>query len=317
MGRQIFKRTDRRRERAASIRKSMLPDNADEILESIDNYVEHAIEEPVRLLVWAAEHTSSTILYSDLIAVAQGVTAGRLLFAEWQQAYIERVNTILAPHWRRAAEHGARASVISRRLVWDADTASVRRFIGQRSMQLVTAIHSDQRSALASILDIANSNNLTTSQIAQQLRSVIGLHRQQQLSNARYFAEIKQSLMADHPEMTEAAANRLAHQAAQRFAQRQQRSRAYTIAQTEMAAAYNWGAQEGTRLAVEQGLLEISTKTWITARDERTCPVCGRLDGMTIPINEKFKHPEQGYEYEIDGHAHPLCRCAVAYNEET
>jgi len=37
---------------------------------------------------------------------------------------------------------------------------------------------------------------------------------------------------------------------------------------------------------------------WMTMSDERTCPVCGLLDGRAFPVDKLSQGP-----------AHPLCRC--------
>ena len=49
-------------------------------------------------------------------------------------------------------------------------------------------------------------------------------------------------------------------------------------------------------------------KLWITASDEKVCPVCGPLHGQRVAINERFK-TKQG-EFWTPG-LHPNCRCVV------
>jgi len=49
-------------------------------------------------------------------------------------------------------------------------------------------------------------------------------------------------------------------------------------------------------------------KIWITAKDERVCPVCGPLHGQKVGINEQFKtHVGQFWTPGL----HPNCRCVV------
>ena len=64
------------------------------------------------------------------------------------------------------------------------------------------------------------------------------------------------------------------------------------IARTEVLRAHNMG-----RLKFHQHV-EIKNLEWMTMGDERTCTVCGPLDGKTFPID---KFPGQP--------AHPFCRC--------
>lgn len=70
--------------------------------------------------------------------------------------------------------------------------------------------------------------------------------------------------------------------------------RATLIARTETLRAHNMG-----RLAfyAEAGVDEVK---WITAEDERTCPICRPLDGKVFKIED------------LDGPPiHPSCRCSV------
>jgi Phage Mu protein F like protein len=55
-------------------------------------------------------------------------------------------------------------------------------------------------------------------------------------------------------------------------------------------------------------LSDKAQKVWITARDERVCPVCGPLHGKRVGINEQFK-TAQG-EFWTPG-LHPNCRCQL------
>ena len=55
-------------------------------------------------------------------------------------------------------------------------------------------------------------------------------------------------------------------------------------------------------------LNEKAQKLWITAKDERVCPVCGPLHGKKVGINERFRTKEG--EFWTPG-LHPNCRCVV------
>jgi SPP1 gp7 family putative phage head morphogenesis protein len=68
-------------------------------------------------------------------------------------------------------------------------------------------------------------------------------------------------------------------------------ARAKVMARTETMYAYNATA---TARYKAHGIDE---EEWLTAHDERTCDVCGPLDGMKFPIGEQ------------DCPAHPNCRC--------
>ena len=80
------------------------------------------------------------------------------------------------------------------------------------------------------------------------------------------------------------------------------RRRANLIAATEVTRAYAVGSILAWR---ESGV--ITHYRWETANDERSCPLCRPLSGVTAPVGEAFRLP--------DGRsvgpppAHPACRC--------
>lgn len=71
------------------------------------------------------------------------------------------------------------------------------------------------------------------------------------------------------------------------------------IARTEIMRASNLGA-----LAVyEQNQDVLKGWEWVATLDERTCPICGRLDGKVFPFGSRQEQPPSG--------SHPGCRCTV------
>ena len=80
------------------------------------------------------------------------------------------------------------------------------------------------------------------------------------------------------------------------------RRRANLIAATEVTRAYAAG-----NILAWRGSGVITHYRWEVANDERACPLCRPLSGMTAPVGEAFRLP--------DGRtvgpppAHPLCRC--------
>lgn len=55
-------------------------------------------------------------------------------------------------------------------------------------------------------------------------------------------------------------------------------------------------------------LNEKAQKMWVTARDERVCPVCGPLHGKKVLIGQQFKTAEGAF---WSPGLHPNCRCVV------
>ncbi len=74
--------------------------------------------------------------------------------------------------------------------------------------------------------------------------------------------------------------------------------RATLIARTETAQAYEWANQQALK---QSGV--VSVKEWLTARDERACPICTPLNGVRVPLEQSFPgNLEPGF-------AHVQCRC--------
>ena len=82
------------------------------------------------------------------------------------------------------------------------------------------------------------------------------------------------------------------------------KSRAKVIVATETQAITEYIRYETARLN------GIKFKTWITAMDERVCPVCGPLHGQETGIKDNFK--SEGFSYPYPP-AHINCRCWAEY----
>lgn len=71
--------------------------------------------------------------------------------------------------------------------------------------------------------------------------------------------------------------------------------RATTMARTEALHAFNQGAEvRYTQAGIEK--LE-----WLTAYDDRVCPICGPLDGTVFDVKSRHERPPR----------HPMCRCTI------
>ena len=117
--------------------------------------------------------------------------------------------------------------------------------------------------------------------------------------------------------MREATAEKRAREAAVKYAEKQHRYRAFMIARTEMAFAYNRGMDEGIKQAIAKGYMGACVRVWVTAADERMCPVCGELEGVEIGMEGQydFSRVNSRLPSGPTPPAHPNCRCAVDYRE--
>lgn len=119
--------------------------------------------------------------------------------------------------------------------------------------------------------------------------------------------------------MTDEAVERKAREAAGRYAARQQRTRAETIARTEMATAYNEGNDQYVRQAMRRGQMPRMVKVWSTADDGHVCSACEDLEGVEVGMDDEFKvtvgkrvHREVA---TLLPPLHPRCKCAILYEE--
>lgn len=79
--------------------------------------------------------------------------------------------------------------------------------------------------------------------------------------------------------------------------------RAERIARTEVLRATNWATLESYK---QSGIVD--GKQWLTAIDERVCPICEPMDGVIIPLDDNFKTIEGGFDRPP---AHVNCRCTM------
>lgn len=93
------------------------------------------------------------------------------------------------------------------------------------------------------------------------------------------------------------------------------RSRAETIARTEVISASNAGALAGARAIPE---IAPATKIWLATGDARTRPSHREADGQVVPLDEPFDVGGYPLDYPgADGPAEEVvnCRCTVTFGE--
>ena len=132
-----------------------------------------------------------------------------------------------------------------------------------------------------------------------------------------FYDNMVKTLTEQHPRTKPETLQARALEQTAKYAERLHRQRALTIAQTEMAYAYNYGADEGIRQAQADYLIGKCIKKWCTSGDEGVCEECEKLDGMEIGMEEQFFSGNK-VEYDESGlfpPLHPRCGCAVEYIE--
>ena len=180
-------------------------------------------------------------------------------------------------------------------------------FARSRAGQLITSIDEQTRIAVNRIITEAFNNQIDVMTTAQRIKSVVGLHSN--YADAVVKFEKREFDRLVKAGFKEGEAKIRARNNADAYAERLKEVRATTIARTEIQIAQNEGRYEGWKQAAQNGYVDpASSKTWVIARDERTCPICLELDGETVGLYGTFSN---GMERPV---AHPNCRCTMVLN---
>lgn len=331
------------RKRPALLRKAEPEDPA--ILEQLRAFLDAAEPELVAFLVHLWGHQGSAITYR---ALREAILRGELepaMVEAWQLDYARFVRDRMAPLWEEAMAAGAQSTVPPLlQLVqtagqtgggaggtsgtgggWSGGTTppppppppvwrfnpmeeGVRRWIEERGAAFVTSSTMDQIEGLRAVIQQAARTGQVVDDLARVIRPMVGLYHGQAVANLNYYNHLIASGMS----------RKMALEKALLYAGRQHRYRAFMIARTELAFAYNQGAWLGTKQAMEAGMLPPMVKVWSTSRDERACPVCAGLHGMRREMDEPFPFHTRLADpmVKMVPPAHPNCRCTVQFVEK-
>ena len=265
----------------------------------------------VRILVntWRAQ--GKAITYKEL---REAILAGDInadILEDWMQDYTRFVVEHLQPAWEKAI--ATAASEIERKYpLWNFDPMGegVAEWTATHSAEFVTSVTTTQIEGLRAVIRrAAVLEDMTVDGLARVIRPMVGLYHQQAIANLNYYETLINHGMSEQKALDKSI----------RYAARQHRYRAYNIARTELAFAYNQGSYEGTKQAQAAGYMGETVKVWCTADDERVCSICGGLDGAEVAMDNDFD-----FKTKLEGRnatirrvppAHPSCRCAVIYRE--
>ena len=295
------------------------------IEDTLRGYLNTTEPKTVKFLVntWNAEREA--IKFNEIIlAVNSGKVQDQWLI-RWQIDYANFINTNLDEQWRAAQLSGAGeiAEGLAANLGITVELPEVaerlEQWIRTRGATEITRFTADQTLAMQNVLNhYVVDLGLGPKQLEPILRPMIGLTSREELAVQRFW----DTLIDEGKLSTE-----LINSKTSRYAQLLNRRRANMIARTEIANAYSQGMLEEMRQGVDQGLITGTvTKVWLTAKDERTCPWCGPLDGdishETVFLEQPFTvKPIVGRKTlkfsEANGGLvpplHPNGRCTVIY----
>ena len=295
------------------------PDNGQEVLDKLQNYLENNTGGVQEILCGFWQDQQNTIAYQELRAAILAGYLSEDILKLWRQDYSRLAVNKLQDIWKRAMEAGSRSPKILEGLPFSFSTQEpgVMDWIQSRGAAFVTSCIDEQKAAIQALLSKKMVESHTVDELARLIRPCIGLTEGQAKANARYYDSIVANLKKDHPRMKPESVRKKAREAYQKYAERQHRQRAMTIAQTESAFAYNHGADEGVRQAQEENLLGVVKKRWSTAGNENVCDICRALEGVEIDMDKEFDFKGRvlfaGQKRMPP--AHPRCACAIEYIE--
>ena len=275
------------RPRSRAVKKS---EESQRVLDALDAYLEGNIDEPVRWLVRFWQDQAAVMLYRELRELVIGETDPESLFDIWFQDYSKMLSEKMTPVWEQAfLEGGKNNSLFCGAEDVISSESWVRSWIVDHTGDLITNCCNEQVSAIRYLIAEAESLNMSSAETARYIRPTIGLTERQAAANLKYYNSIKERLTTDHPRMKPESIERKAREAASKYAERQQRYRAETIARSEIAQAYNHGADAFVREAVTAGNLPEMEKEWSTALNGHVCASCAALEGTKIGMDDEFK----------------------------
>lgn len=293
--------------------------NSQEVLRRLEEYLEGNCNDPAQILCGFWKDQQDAITYQEIRQAVLDGTISQETVDLWMQDYSILVTDRLSSMWTNAIAAGSAGQPILDGLVFEFNTQSpgILRWIRDRGAEFVTACTQEQKDAIAALVTKKMKDSHTVDELARLIRPCIGLTEGQAKANARYYDNIVASLKKDHPRMKSETIRKKALTAAQKYAERQHRERAFTIARTESAFAYNRGADEGIRQAQAEGYLGVMVKRWSTSGDDAVCDTCAALDGVEVSMDADFNIG--GRLLFVGQHmlppAHPRCACAIEYIE--
>lgn len=262
----------------------------------------------VRFLVNTWRSQGQAITYKELReAILRGDIDNKWI-DDWMQDYARLVRDHLRPAWEKAIEAGftSRAQQFPG-FYFNPMADGVRSWASTHAAEFVTNVSTTQIEGLRAVIQRAASlEDLSVDELAQAIRPMIGLTKPQAEVNLRYYEKLRANGITP----------KRAREMALRDAARRHRSRAYTIARTELATGYNTGAHEAIKEAQAKGYMGETVKIWCTAFDERVCKTCGSLENVETAMDAEFDGASSSWSTKLHPPIHPGCRCTVLYVEK-
>lgn len=288
------------------------------LLNMLERYITDTEAVPISILTkfWADQ--AASITYKEIRKMIEDGDVSKEDLENWSKDYSILVEGKLAPLWEEAIIVGQIGNMILDSLKnsdfeFDPSDEGIRKWIEQRGADFVTNSVQEQKKAIRRLTAKAVREELSPDELSRVIRPCIGLNSRQAEANLRYYNNIKAQLRKEHPKMKQETIVRRARDKALKYAEKQHRYRAKTIALDELAEVYNQGAHFGIKQAQKKGYIGHVRKVWVTARQESVCKYCEAVEGVSKELDEPFDVGKCGMVQVPP--AHPRCRCVLKYVE--
>ncbi len=285
------------------------------IVGKLDKFINENDGDVIRLLYRNVGGLGDVFTYAELRDAIIYGDLSRDEYDKWRERYSEIVTSVLAPMWRTAIAAGAKEATAGLDFLYDPAGKATTEWIKSKTAEFVTAESAAVKGAIKEMVNYAYSGAYTVDELARVLRPCIGLTERQAKSNFKYYNNMRKNYAENHPRISAETAEKRSREAAAKYAAKQHRTRAETIARTEMAYAYNHGMDDAIKEMMSEGLMGRMRKVWRVAPG--CCGICADLDGLEVDVGESFQFRGRTL---FDGAkevppAHPNCRCVVMYEE--
>lgn len=254
------------------------------------------------------KNQGNAITYKELRECIMNGELDQNIIGDWQQDYSKFVVKYMEPKYTKAIEEATHDlnDRFPGRTSFMAD--KVREYTDNYSASFVTNCTREQTQAIRQLVRrSANLQDMSVDSLARAIRPMIGLNQRQATANMNYYQTMIEGGMSEKQALDKSL----------RYAAKQHRYRAYAIARTELAFAYNHGEFEGVKQAQRAGLMGRVTKKWCDAADNRVCKVCKALSDVELEMDEWFDFKTRlPQSYRRTPPAHPQCRCVLLFIEK-
>ena len=288
------------------------------VLDELESYIDSTVEEPVRFLCRFWKDQAMVVTYAELRSLIENESAAEKIFADWFKDYSNLVAQKMTPLWEDAMFAGCRSNLFLKDVgfLFRTSQTDVNQWLLTHTAEMVTNCLDEQQKAIQYLIAESIGANMSSAETARYIRPTIGLTQKQSAANLRYYHTMKEQLKAEHPRMKPENIEQKARHSAARYAEKQHRYRAETIARTEIATAYHEGNDAAVRQAVELGYVPKLNKVWSTSGDKKVCRSCAALDGDCVGMDLEFSFQSGRRIQSVRlPPAHPRCACALKYEE--